>query len=155
MRYYIRLMNPHPTPCNLCPNASDTMCAQGKPAIESVSGGLQHAALTAVRFRGKIREGEEEAGRYFLLASYGDPWAQRALIVHELAGLNDSVGVVATDGLWPITKGLPAIATRGWKFSTRKQLRNKLLSSCSQELQRSGRERGRERETPACSREQS
>ena len=73
--------------------------AQGKPAIESANGGLQHAALTAVRFRGKIREGEEESGRYFLLASYGDPWAQRALIVHGLAGLKDSVGIVSTDGL--------------------------------------------------------
>eukprot|EP00802_Teleaulax_amphioxeia_P015307 Tamp_15394.p1 GENE.Tamp_15394~~Tamp_15394.p1 ORF type:complete len:424 (+),score=50.23 Tamp_15394:52-1272(+) len=116
-----------------------TVLLKGKPAIESVSGGLQHAALTAVRFRGKIRDGEEEAGRYFLLASYGDPWAQRALIVHELAGLTQSVGVVTTDGLWPIAKGLPAIATRGWKISTRKQVRNKLLGSCSQELQCSAR----------------
>jgi len=72
---------------------------QGKPAIESASGGLQHAALTAVRFRGKIGENEQEAGRYFLLASHGDPWAQRALIVHGLAGLKEAVGVVPTDGL--------------------------------------------------------
>ena len=68
-------------------------------------------------------------GRYFLLASYGDPWAQRALIVHGLAGLKDSVGIVSTDGFWPITKGLPAIATRGWKLSTRKQ---GLVKGCSQ-----------------------
>ena len=112
---------------------------QGKPAIESASGGLQHAALTAVRFRGKILETEQQSGRYFLLASYGDPWAQRALIVHGLAGLKESVGIVSTDGLWPIAKGLPAIATRGWKFSPRKQLRSTLLKNCSQDLQRSAR----------------
>jgi putative glutathione S-transferase len=92
-----------------------------------------------VRFRGKINETEQQSGRYFLLASHGDPWAQRALIVHGLAGLKESVGIVSTDGLWPITKSLPAIATRGWKFSPRKQLRGTLLKACSQDLQRSAR----------------
>jgi glutathionyl-hydroquinone reductase len=104
-------------------------CKQGKPTVESADGGMTEAGMTALRFRGKIREGEVQNGRYFLVASYGDPWAQRALIVHGLAGLKDSVGIVSTDGFWPITKGLPAIATRGWKLSTRKQ---GLVKGCSQ-----------------------
>ena len=80
----------------------------------------------------------QEAGRYFLFASDGDPWAQRALIVHSLAGLKESVGIVSTDGLWPICKSLPAIATRGWRFSKRKQLRG-ALKGCSSELQHAAR----------------
>jgi glutathionyl-hydroquinone reductase len=109
-------------------------CKQGKPTVESADGGMTEAGMTALQFRGKIREGEVQNGRYFLLASYGDPWAQRALIVHGLAGLKDSVGIVSTDGFWPITKGLPAIATRGWKLSTRKQ---GLVKGCSQATSKS------------------
>ena len=115
-----------------------TVLRKGKPAVEAAEGGLDQAELTAVRFRGKVGSSEQDPGRFFLMVSHGDPWAQRALIVHGLAGLHDAVGIVETDGLWPLSKGLPAVATRGWRFSKRKQLRS-AFSGCSAELQHSAR----------------
>eukprot|EP00960_Hanusia_phi_P061342 764816-Hanusia_phi.AAC.1 len=70
----------------------------GKPAVESLDGQACQEALLAVRFRGKICAEDVEEGRYFLLVSYGDPWSQRTLIAHGLAGLQGKVGVLATDG---------------------------------------------------------
>ena len=68
---------------------------KGRPAIDT---GFGEAALTAVKFRENILPSSVEAGRYFLLASYGDPWAQRTLIAHGLAGLKKGVGVILSDG---------------------------------------------------------
>jgi hypothetical protein len=68
---------------------------KGKPAIDT---GYGEAALTAVKFRETIPTSSIEAGRYYLLASQGDPWAQRTLIAHGLSGLKKSVGVILSDG---------------------------------------------------------
>jgi hypothetical protein len=68
---------------------------KGRPAIDT---GFGEAALTAVKFRETILPSDVEAGRYYLLASHGDPWAQRTLIAHGLAGLKKSVGVILSDG---------------------------------------------------------
>ena len=48
-----------------------------------------------------------EAGRYQLYASLADPWAQRALIVRRLLGLERIIGVSLTDALSD---------ERGWRF---------------------------------------
>lgn len=72
---------------------------RGRPAIEPChSSASSNAALTAVRFRGQIEPGDDEPGRYFLLVSHGDPWAQRTLIAHGLAELGQDVGIVCSDG---------------------------------------------------------
>lgn len=49
-----------------------------------------------------------EAGRYQLYASFACPWAQRSLIVRELLGLQDTVGVTIVD---------PVRDERGWRFT--------------------------------------
>ncbi|GGK49614.1 glutathione-dependent reductase [Planomonospora parontospora subsp. parontospora] len=61
------------------------------------------------RFTARIEEGGEhppEPGRYQIYASYACPWAQRALIVRELLGLQDVVGVTIVD---------PIRDERGWR----------------------------------------
>ena len=70
----------------------------GKPAVEGQEGQACQEAMLAVRFKGKIFEEDVEEGRYFLLVSFGDPWSQRTLIAHGLAGLQGRVGVIATEG---------------------------------------------------------
>ena len=72
-----------------------SVLVKGKPAIDN---GYGEAALTAVKFRENIPPSNVEPGRYYLLASQGDPWAQRTLIAHGLAGLKKSVGVILSDG---------------------------------------------------------
>src|SRR6186713_2257960 len=48
-----------------------------------------------------------EAGRYHLYVSLACPWASRALIVRNLKGLQDAVGVTVVD---------PVRDERGWAF---------------------------------------
>ncbi|MBB5966267.1 glutathione S-transferase family protein [Planomonospora venezuelensis] len=67
------------------------------------------------RFTARIEEGGEhppEPGRYQIYASYACPWAQRSLIVRELLGLQDVVGVTVVDPIrdekgWRIPGGDP------------------------------------------------
>lgn len=47
----------------------------------------------------------------------GCPWALRAIIARQLLGLEEAVPLVATDGWWPFSRGLPALATGGWRTS--------------------------------------
>ncbi|MDR0592166.1 MAG: glutathione S-transferase C-terminal domain-containing protein [Bifidobacteriaceae bacterium] len=64
----------------------------------------------AYPFRGRIEPGGEfppAAGRYVIYASYACPWAQRQLIVRELKGLSQAIGLAAVD---PVRDG------RGWAF---------------------------------------
>jgi hypothetical protein len=68
---------------------------KGRPAVDT---GIGEAALTAVKFRENISPSSVEPGRFYLLASQGDPWAQRTLIAHGLAGLRKSVGLIYSDG---------------------------------------------------------
>lgn len=49
-----------------------------------------------------------EAGRYQLYASLACPWAQRSLIVRELLGLQDAIGLTIVD---------PIRDERGWRFT--------------------------------------
>lgn len=48
-----------------------------------------------------------EAGRYHLYVSYACPWASRTLIVRQLKGLEDAIGVTIVD---------PIRDDRGWAF---------------------------------------
>ncbi|MBG0832176.1 glutathione S-transferase C-terminal domain-containing protein [Planomonospora sp. ID67723] len=67
------------------------------------------------RFTARIEEGGEhppEPGRYQIYASYACPWAQRSLIVRELLGLRDAVGVTIVDPIrddkgWRVPGGDP------------------------------------------------
>lgn len=67
------------------------------------------------RFTERIEEGGEhppEPGRYRLYASYACPWAHRSLIVRELLGLQEAVGVTIVDPIrdekgWRIPGGDP------------------------------------------------
>lgn len=45
-----------------------------------------------------LRLNVEIRGRFWLMVSYGDPWAHRALLAHSIAGLGSKVGIVASDG---------------------------------------------------------
>lgn len=56
-------------------------------------------------------------GRWYIFACYGCPWAHRAIIARQLLGLEEAVPLVATDGWWPFSRGLPALATGGWRTS--------------------------------------
>ncbi|GAB2448964.1 glutathione S-transferase C-terminal domain-containing protein [Streptosporangium sandarakinum] len=61
-------------------------------------------------FTTRIEEGGEhppEPGRYRIYASYACPWAHRSLIVRELLGLQDVVGVTIVD---------PIRDERGWRI---------------------------------------
>src|SRR3954452_25269142 len=49
-----------------------------------------------------------EAGRYHLYASLACPWAHRALIVRDLLGLDDAIG---------LTIAAPIRDDRGWRFT--------------------------------------
>ena len=51
-----------------------------------------------------------ESDRYHLYISLGCPWAHRTVIMWQLKGLQDIVGLSIVD---------PIISDRGWKFSTR------------------------------------
>ncbi|MDF5756442.1 glutathione S-transferase C-terminal domain-containing protein [Spongiactinospora sp. TRM90649] len=57
------------------------------------------------RFTGRVEIAEP--GRYHLYASYACPWAQRALIVRRLLGLEEAVGVTIVD---------PIRDEKGWRF---------------------------------------
>ncbi|GGS92526.1 glutathione-dependent reductase [Planobispora rosea] len=62
------------------------------------------------RFTARIEEGGEhppEPGRYQLYASYACPWAQRSLIVRELLGLQEVIGVTIVD---------PIRDEKGWRM---------------------------------------
>ncbi|MEU8207271.1 glutathione S-transferase C-terminal domain-containing protein [Streptosporangium sp. NPDC049046] len=67
------------------------------------------------RFTARIEEGGEhppEPGRYQIYASYACPWAHRSLIVRELLGLREVVGVTIVDPIrdekgWRIPGGDP------------------------------------------------
>ncbi|MFJ2030289.1 glutathione S-transferase family protein [Streptosporangium sp. NPDC087985] len=62
------------------------------------------------RFTARIEAGGEhppEPGRYQLYASYACPWAHRSLIVRELLGLQDVVGVTIVD---------PIRDEKGWRI---------------------------------------
>ncbi|MFB9883726.1 glutathione S-transferase family protein [Planobispora siamensis] len=62
------------------------------------------------RFTARIEDGGEhppEPGRYQIYASYACPWAQRSLIVRELLGLQDVIGVTIVD---------PIRDERGWRM---------------------------------------
>lgn len=48
-----------------------------------------------------------EPGRYQLYVSYACPWAQRTMIVRELLGLRDAIGLTVVD---------PIRDERGWRF---------------------------------------
>jgi putative glutathione S-transferase len=48
-----------------------------------------------------------EPGRYHLYVSYACPWASRALIIRNLKGLEDAVGVTVMD---------PRMGREGWRF---------------------------------------
>jgi putative glutathione S-transferase len=67
----------------------------------------------ANRFRDRITaDGSSgfpaEAGRYQLYVSLACPWAQRTLIVRELLGLRDAIGVTVVD---------PIRDEKGWRFT--------------------------------------
>ncbi|MGC5011144.1 glutathione S-transferase family protein [Streptosporangium sp. DT93] len=62
------------------------------------------------RFTARIEEGGEyppEPGRYQIYASYACPWAHRSLIVRELLGLREVVGVTIVD---------PIRDEKGWRM---------------------------------------
>jgi len=54
-------------------------------------------------------------GRWHLFACYGCPWAHRAILTRHLKGLEEAVPLIATEGWWPFTRGMPAITTGGWR----------------------------------------
>lgn len=63
------------------------------------------------QFRHFVKKGSEfppEAGRYHLFVSYACPWAQRALIVRRLKGLQDII---------PFTSVHWHMQERGWHFA--------------------------------------
>mmetsp|Transcript_42349 Transcript_42349/g.122496 ORF Transcript_42349/g.122496 Transcript_42349/m.122496 type:complete len:387 (+) Transcript_42349:72-1232(+) len=77
-----------------------------------------HFERAASVFRRKDIAAEEVVpGRWYLFACYGCPWAHRAIIARQLLGLEEAVPLVPTDGWWPFTRGLPALATGGWRTS--------------------------------------
>ncbi|KAA0150369.1 hypothetical protein FNF27_04794 [Cafeteria roenbergensis] len=58
-----------------------------------------------------------EAGRYHLYVSYACPWACRCLMVRNLKGLQDAIGVSVVHPVWVQTK--PGVDEhRGWGFGT-------------------------------------
>lgn len=64
------------------------------------------------RFRGRLGLDEDlpaAAGRYHLWSAYACPWAHRAALVVDLAGLGDAVSVSYVDG---------SRDARGWAFRT-------------------------------------
>ena len=65
----------------------------------------------ATTFRNRVQEGgqfEPEAGRYHLYISWACPWASRAVIMRELKGLQDAIGLSVVD---------PYMGEDGWWFS--------------------------------------
>jgi glutathionyl-hydroquinone reductase len=78
-----------------------------KPTKDDAAGSFVRATYT---FRGRVVSGgefEPAPGRYLLYVSYACPWAQRQLIVRELKGLTDAIGLGVVD---PVRDG------RGWAF---------------------------------------
>jgi putative glutathione S-transferase len=68
---------------------------------------------TPTKFRNKVTADgssgfKAEAGRYHLYVSLACPWAHRTLIMRELKGLNDAIGVSIVD---------PVLSDKGWRFS--------------------------------------
>lgn len=71
-------------------------------------------------------------GRICLFACYGCPWAHRAILARHLKGLEDAVPLIATEGWWPFTKGMPAITTGGWRIN--KPLPDAIMNGASADL---------------------
>jgi glutathionyl-hydroquinone reductase len=72
----------------------------------------------ASRFRDEIRP---EPRRYHLYVCAACPWSHRAMIVHELKGLHEAVGVSYVDPYrdargWAFTGGEYVDALHGWEF---------------------------------------
>jgi putative glutathione S-transferase len=70
-----------------------------------------HFVRQANRFTDRIEPDgpyPPEPGRYRLYASYACPWAQRSLIVRELLGLRDVIGLTIVD---------PIRDDKGWRFT--------------------------------------
>ena len=65
----------------------------------------------------KLPAMEVRPGRFTLFVCYGCPWAHRAALVHELMGFGLAVSLVHTEGWLPWTRGLPALATGGWRVA--------------------------------------
>ena len=85
-------------------------------AMAAAAGG-SHTALDEVdakgafkrvdsAFRNSIGQGDfpAAAGRYHLYVSYACPWAHRALMVRQLKGLNEVIGVSVVHPTWQRTK---------------------------------------------------
>lgn len=75
-------------------------------ASESRSG---HFVRQASAFRDRLGSDEfpAVAGRYHLYVSLACPWAHRAIVVRELLGLQDAIGMTVVD---------PIRDARGWRF---------------------------------------
>ncbi len=78
------------------------------PDVSPTGGFVRPANTFATRITGDGSSGYlAEPGRYQLYASLADPWAQRALIVRRLLGLERVIGLSLVD---------PIRDERGWRF---------------------------------------
>ncbi|KAF2488638.1 hypothetical protein BU16DRAFT_568161 [Lophium mytilinum] len=81
----------------------------GSPRRSAGNGETAHKHAT-ITFRHTIPSEQfpAERDRYVLYFHYGCPWAQRALIVRALKGLDNIIGLVELDGKDPV---------KGWEFT--------------------------------------
>jgi len=75
------------------------------------------SAGRASTFREQSVQLPVEPSQFFVFGAMGCPWAHRTIIVHKLMGYGDKVPLLTSKGWWPLSAGLPALATGGWCMS--------------------------------------
>lgn len=113
---------------------SRKVCVEGKimdeDDIPRAKNGEFIRADSALPRKTELPVMEVRPGRFTLFVCHGCPWAHRAALVHEIMGFGNAVPLVSTEGWLPWTRGLPALATGGWRIAgeelalTRTALRN-------------------------------
>jgi putative glutathione S-transferase len=78
-----------------------------RAALPTLAGGRGHAEITGRISRDGSTGLPAAPGRYHLYTTLACPWSQRALIVRELLGLEQVIGLTLTD---------PVPDERGWRF---------------------------------------
>jgi glutathionyl-hydroquinone reductase len=78
-----------------------------RAALPTLAGGRGHAEITGRISRDGSTGLPAGPGRYHLYTTLACPWSQRALIVRELLGLEQVIGLTLTD---------PVPDERGWRF---------------------------------------